>query len=213
MVVLVVSRKTCDTVCVCSVVLDSAVFMDCSLPDSSVYGLFQARILELVSVPFSRYLCDPGIEPMSLVCIALAGGFFTTRKQLQNLHYIVVNYMFLSTFPHVFLIICWRSPKIMATLRSAPWGHSRVDSPWTHESQGPQRDPSGSWAVGGLGQCCGAPKHLAKCQFWRPDLVEGQSPVNQDWGKWLGGEGMGSKQGDRCTQKSVQSRTSLWWGL
>ena len=53
----------------------------------------------------------------------------------------------------------------------------------------------GQWGV--LGSA------LAKCQFWRPDFVEGQSPVNQDWGKWLGGERMRSKQGDRCTQKSV----------
>ena len=28
--------------------------MACSLPDSSVYGILQARILELVATPFSR---------------------------------------------------------------------------------------------------------------------------------------------------------------
>ena len=28
--------------------------MDCSLPDSSVYGIFQTRILEWVAMPFSR---------------------------------------------------------------------------------------------------------------------------------------------------------------
>ena len=28
--------------------------MDCSLPDSSVYGILQARILEWVAIPFSR---------------------------------------------------------------------------------------------------------------------------------------------------------------
>ena len=28
--------------------------MDCSLPGSSVHGLFQARILEWVAIPFSR---------------------------------------------------------------------------------------------------------------------------------------------------------------
>ena len=48
--------------------------MDCGLPDSSVHGILQARILEWVAISFS--FPDPGIEPTSL---ALAGGFFTTE--------------------------------------------------------------------------------------------------------------------------------------
>ena len=40
--------------------------MDCSLPGSSVHGILQARILELVAMPFSRGSSDPGIEPGSL---------------------------------------------------------------------------------------------------------------------------------------------------
>ena len=39
--------------------------MDCSLPDSSVHGILQARILEQVAIPFSQDLPDPGIKPMS----------------------------------------------------------------------------------------------------------------------------------------------------
>ena len=39
--------------------------MDCSLPGSSIQGLFQARILEWVAISFSRDLPDPGIEPRS----------------------------------------------------------------------------------------------------------------------------------------------------
>ena len=50
--------------------------MVCSLPDSSVHGISQARILEWISIPFSRDLPDPGIEPASP---ALAGRFFTTE--------------------------------------------------------------------------------------------------------------------------------------
>ena len=42
----------------------------CSLPDSSLYRIFQARILEWVGIPFSMASSDPGI-----VCIA--GRFFT----------------------------------------------------------------------------------------------------------------------------------------
>ena len=52
--------------------------MDCSLPGSSVHGIFQARILEWVSFPPPRDLPDSGIEPASLECPALAGGFFTS---------------------------------------------------------------------------------------------------------------------------------------
>ena len=39
--------------------------MDCSLPGSSVHGIFQTRILEWVAISFSRHLPDPEIEPVS----------------------------------------------------------------------------------------------------------------------------------------------------
>ena len=39
--------------------------MDCSLPDFSLHGILQARILEWVAISFSRDLPDPGIEPGS----------------------------------------------------------------------------------------------------------------------------------------------------
>ena len=52
--------------------------MDCSPPRSSVHGISQIRILEWVAISFSRDLLDPGMEPASLVSLALAGGFFTT---------------------------------------------------------------------------------------------------------------------------------------
>ena len=41
-------------------------------------GILQARILEWVTMPFSRDLPDPGIKSMSLVSPAMAGGCFTT---------------------------------------------------------------------------------------------------------------------------------------
>ena len=46
----------------CQALLD---FMDCSLPDSSVHEILQARILEWVAISFSRDLPNPGIEPRS----------------------------------------------------------------------------------------------------------------------------------------------------
>ena len=36
-----------------------------SPPASSVHGIFKARILEWVAIPFSRDLPNPGIEPRS----------------------------------------------------------------------------------------------------------------------------------------------------
>ena len=52
--------------------------MDCSLPGSSVHGIFQVRILEWVAMSSLGNLPNPGIEPMSLMSPVLAGGFFTS---------------------------------------------------------------------------------------------------------------------------------------
>ena len=57
--------------------------MDCSLPGSSVHGIFQARkigfsnfpLLEWLPLPTPGALADPGIEPVSPASV---GGFFTT---------------------------------------------------------------------------------------------------------------------------------------
>ena len=51
--------------------------MDCNSPGFSVHRIFQGRIVEWVAISYSRDLSDPGIEPTSLVSLALAGGFFT----------------------------------------------------------------------------------------------------------------------------------------
>ena len=51
--------------------------MDCNQPGSSVHGIFQARKLKWVAVSHSRDLPDPGIKPMSLTFLTLAGRFFT----------------------------------------------------------------------------------------------------------------------------------------
>ena len=60
----------------------------CSLPGSSVHGIFQARILEWWSFPPPRDLPDPGIE---FVPPALAGRFFTTSTTWEALS--GINYM------------------------------------------------------------------------------------------------------------------------
>ena len=49
--------------------------MDSSLPGSSVHGILQTRILDGLACPPPGDLLDPGIEPVSLTSIALAGRF------------------------------------------------------------------------------------------------------------------------------------------
>ena len=39
--------------------------MGCILPDSSVHGILQARMLEWIAIPFSGDLSNPGIKPRS----------------------------------------------------------------------------------------------------------------------------------------------------
>ena len=51
--------------------------MDCSLPGSSVHGIFQAGILEWVAISSPGDLPDPGIKPSFLHC----------RQTLYHLNY------------------------------------------------------------------------------------------------------------------------------
>ena len=52
--------------------------VDCSLPGSSVHGIFQARALERVATSYSRDLPSSGNEPVSPAPRILAARFFTT---------------------------------------------------------------------------------------------------------------------------------------
>ena len=58
--------------------------MNCSPPDSYVYGVSQARILERVAVSSSGDLPDPGIKLVSLLSAALVGKFFTTKATIHT---------------------------------------------------------------------------------------------------------------------------------
>ena len=69
-------------VCMCAKLLELCLTlcdpMDRSLPGSSIHGILQARILEWVALSSSRDFPDSGIEPASLMSLALADRFFTT---------------------------------------------------------------------------------------------------------------------------------------
>ena len=64
--------------------------MDCSPPGTSVHGVFQARILEWVAIPFSRDSPEPGIELRSPALQANSShseppGKLTPHKDVQSL--------------------------------------------------------------------------------------------------------------------------------
>ena len=75
--------STSHCVCVCAraqLCLTLCDLLECSLPGSSVHGIFQARILDWVAISCQSLgdLPDPGIEPTSLVSLTLAVRCFTT---------------------------------------------------------------------------------------------------------------------------------------
>ena len=75
-----VSAQSCVTLCNP---------MDCSLPGSSVHGIFQARIMKSAAISFSRGSSPPSITPKCLVSPAFGVGFFTTAppgKPLKNVY-------------------------------------------------------------------------------------------------------------------------------
>ena len=55
--------------------------MDYSLPGSSVHGLSSKNTKSDFPFPPPDYLPDPGLEPMSPVSPALAGGFFPAKPR------------------------------------------------------------------------------------------------------------------------------------
>ena len=68
--------------CECSVAQSCPILcnlIDCSLPDSSVYGFPRQDYWSGWLVPIPGDLPDPGMEPTSLVSPALAGVFFATE--------------------------------------------------------------------------------------------------------------------------------------
>ena len=62
---------------------------DCSLPGSSFHGIFQARILEWVAIPFSRGSSRPRDQTQGS-CIA--GRFFTFRATREALCFLILRY-------------------------------------------------------------------------------------------------------------------------
>ena len=71
--------------CACSVASNSLQPLDCTLPGSSVMGFSRQEYWSGLPFPTPGDLPDPGIEPVSLLSPALAGGFFTTAPPRKPL--------------------------------------------------------------------------------------------------------------------------------
>ena len=73
----------CVCVCVYAKSLQSHLTLQSHTRQAPLSMVFQARMLEWVAMPSSRYLPNPWIESMSLTSPALAGGFFTTSASWE----------------------------------------------------------------------------------------------------------------------------------
>ena len=71
--------------------------MGCSLPDSSVHGIPQARMLSSLPFPSPGNLPDSVIEPIFLMFPVLADGFFTTSTTWEALYLHLCLYLHLLT--------------------------------------------------------------------------------------------------------------------
>ena len=72
---------------------------DCSLPDSSVHGISQARIGSGLPFPSPGDLPGPGIEPVSS---SLAGGFFTPKAPQAHKANPAHSFHFYSSYVNTF---------------------------------------------------------------------------------------------------------------
>ena len=70
--------------------------MDHSPTDSSVHGLLQAEYWSGLPFPTPGDLPNPGIQPESLTCPGLAGGFFTTSATWEEIPSVQFSRSFVS---------------------------------------------------------------------------------------------------------------------
>ena len=66
--------------------------IDCSLPGSSVHGIFQARVLEWVAISFSRGSSQPKNRTQVSCITGRCFTIWTTREDLLSV-YTVINFM------------------------------------------------------------------------------------------------------------------------
>ena len=76
--------------------------MDCSPPGSSVRGIFQAGILEWVTMPFSRESSQPRDWTFISYISCIAGGFFSTSATREALY--IYTHIYIYIYTHIYTI-------------------------------------------------------------------------------------------------------------
>ena len=66
--------------------------VDCSLPGFLVCWIRQAEILEWFAISSCRGSSNPGMEPPSLMYLALPGGFFSTSTTLEDMVSVIQDF-------------------------------------------------------------------------------------------------------------------------
>ena len=81
--------------------------MDCGLPGSSAHGIFQARILEWIAIPFSRGSSQPR-DGTQISCIT--GRFFTIGATRDHT---CIKTMLIITIALKYLLSLWREETLI----------------------------------------------------------------------------------------------------
>ena len=93
--------------------------MDCSLPGSSVHGIFQARILEWVAISFSRWSSQPRDRTWVSRVVGRRITIWATREALSHL---LFNNQFIANSSSVY---CYTESEQCS---SKPWGFTSIKS-------------------------------------------------------------------------------------
>ena len=98
--------------------------MDCSLPDSFVHRILQARILKCVAMPFSRGCSRPRIKPTSFMSPAL-GGSSLPLVPLGKIHtYIKLEIININVCVCVYIITTNQEPIMFHVLSHSAMSYS-----------------------------------------------------------------------------------------
>ena len=99
--------------------------MDCSLSGSSVHGIFQARVLEWIAIPFSRGSSWPRNQTRVSCIAGRRFTFWVTREALTYLRLLVF-------LPAILIPACASSSPVFFMMHSAYKLNKQGDSiqPW-----------------------------------------------------------------------------------
>ena len=121
--------------------------MDCHLPDPSVHGIFQARILEWVAISFSRGSSRPRdrtqVSHIAGICIQWKTCIYTNISSAQFSHSVVSNSLWPHESQHARPSCPSPTPGVHPDSRpSSQWCHPAISSSVIPFSSCPQSLPA-----------------------------------------------------------------------